>query len=192
MKRTLLNLEHYKPKLFVIGLLLTVPFILGSGCNTDADLEETEALANTTWRLDYIQAEEGNVFPDHENSKWEPEMQGYAYYLDFVGEDTITTTPDEFELRNACTLAFGDYEITLKDSIQISWTDITTPRGPHCSRYTEFLGMVANAVTFFRQDDTLQLNVKGFEATQPSEKSWAKSMLSFSRITEMKTKREKS
>lgn len=41
MKRVLLKMEHYKPRLFfVIGLLFAVPFILGSGCSTDADSEE--------------------------------------------------------------------------------------------------------------------------------------------------------
>lgn len=170
---------------FVV-VLFAMLFILGSGCSTDADLEEQEALANTIWRLDYIQAEEGNVFPDYENSRWEPsEMESYAYYLEFIGEnDSITTAPDVFELRNACTLAFGNYETPLEDSIQISWTDITTPRGPHCSRYEEFPEMVANSFNFLRKEDTLQLYVKSFVATQPSEKSWVKSMLSFSRVTE--------
>lgn len=40
MKRLLLTMKQYKPRLFVIGLLLVVPFVLGSGCSTDADFEE--------------------------------------------------------------------------------------------------------------------------------------------------------
>lgn len=40
MKRELLKIEHYKPRFFVIGLLFALPFMLGSGCSTDADLKE--------------------------------------------------------------------------------------------------------------------------------------------------------
>lgn len=40
MRRGILKTETYKPRLFVIGLLFAIPFMLGSGCSTDADLEE--------------------------------------------------------------------------------------------------------------------------------------------------------
>lgn len=40
MKRKQINTQHRKSVLLVIGLLFAIPFILGSGCSTDADLEE--------------------------------------------------------------------------------------------------------------------------------------------------------
>lgn len=33
-------MKHYKPRLFVIGLLFALPFVLGSGCNSGADNKE--------------------------------------------------------------------------------------------------------------------------------------------------------
>ncbi|MEX0720697.1 MAG: hypothetical protein WD059_08525 [Balneolaceae bacterium] len=40
MKREVLTIEFYKPKLFVLVLLFAMPFLLGSGCSTNADLKE--------------------------------------------------------------------------------------------------------------------------------------------------------
>lgn len=171
----------------IIFLLIILTFFscnfLNPEYKNDFKDDKSVQLANTTWRLDYIQAEEGNVFPDYECNRWVPaEMGDYAYFLEFIGEDTITTNSNKFELRNACTRAFGKYRIIPKDSIQISWTEVGTPRGPHCERYLEFPGMVANSFCFSRQEDTLQLYVESFVGTQPLERSWAKSILFFSSV----------
>lgn len=184
MKHKRLKKISFKHWLFVFVRVFVVSFMLGNDCSTNTKLEDPTSLANTTWRLDYIQAEEGNVFPNHERSRWEPsEMGDYAYYLEFIGEDSVTTAPFNFELRNTCTLVSGNYKIIPQDSIKISWTKGRIPRGPHCSRYEEFPEMVASVETYLKQQDILLLHVKGFVAAQPSEKSWAKSILSFSRVT---------
>ncbi|MDI6402438.1 hypothetical protein QLX67_10565 [Balneolaceae bacterium ANBcel3] len=179
MKRVLLKMEHFKPRLFfVIGLLFALPFVSSSGCSTGPDYEETEALANTAWRLDYIQAEEGKVFPDHESSSWEPPLEEY-YHIHFIEKDSA-------KVVNRCDPPVsGNYYVTSTDSIDIVIDRDFIPRGGwKCSRALEIMGMIEDAATYSRGKETLQLSVKGFDATQPSEKSWAKSLLSFSRVTE--------
>ncbi len=103
-----MNVEIIKPFTyktgFVTGLLLLFSYMLGS-CGTEANFNDPEELANTIWKLDYIQAEEENVFPGEEDGEWFPDSN---QYLNFVSKDTITNIPVPGPYSFICS---GPYQI---------------------------------------------------------------------------------
>lgn len=147
MKRILLTMEHYKPRLFVISLLFALPFILGSGCSTDTNREGIEALVGTTWKLTSIEAIDDSVFQQHENGIWEvPDDQVYS--IEFKDED-------ELQIRADCDSCEAVYEIVSLDTLLIPdnycYADVV------CNKNLEFKDRLWATKTFEKDQNILHL-----------------------------------
>jgi hypothetical protein len=109
MKHVLLTMEHFKPKLIVIGLLFAVPFMLGSGCSTatDAGLEEGPVPFEV---LRSVMSESQNVVGckfNRENIK----NLSSTNKDSLSGLELVITTQDNFDIYISCDDTVGvDFE----------------------------------------------------------------------------------
>lgn len=151
---------HVTSVLYILLILVGISSCSIFDSDADGDLE---SLANTHWELEYIEASNGNVFPDHEGSRWIPPQDEF-YRLFFTGDDSIT-------VNNRCDPSvYGTYEYIEPDTIKIILDDLgVIPRGGwKCSRAVSFIELVENAATAKLNEKSLLLQ------TQKTEKDTVK------------------
>lgn len=127
MKRVLLTMEHYKPRLFVIGLLFALPFTMGSGCSIDSDLEDGPV------PFEVLRAVPGPPSADGQQS-----VISCGFNLSNIDMDSVNSNQglSGLELLIDTPQGFTKY-LTCADTVEVNFEEEfvlagMTPTQPHC------------------------------------------------------------
>lgn len=151
------NLVHFqicrlnKIKTVMFGYISIITFVHCSCSEMDNDKNYTQQnLANTQWVLEYIQTPDKILYPGDD-----------FFSIKFIGEDSIATFPDSSLNRKSCVVCFGNYKITMPDSIQFSWMCNFVGRPPdQCSGdigFNMYYVLTSSVYAFHRDEQMLEL-----------------------------------